>query len=165
MPLLRYFLFVGGSLLALLLVTNAAFPTTPAPEGLTSNTELPPVRILSDRKLPPKVVFDTSVVAPARAPAVPLVVAQARPQAPLPAAAPEMSASARVREAFAQLPQEDDAFEPKMSDMATVVVPEPKMYPAREPMKPRVAVAKPRTVRPMMTVAQQPQQPRGFFTW
>jgi hypothetical protein len=76
-----------------------------------------------------------------------------------------MSAKARVREAFAQLPQED-ALEPKMSDMATVVVPEPKMYPARPPVKHKMA-AKPRSARPMMIVAQQPQQPHfGLFqTW
>jgi hypothetical protein len=82
-----------------------------------------------------------------------------------------MSAKARVREAFAQLPQEEESFEPKMSDMATVVVPEPKLYPARQPVKHKVA-AKPRTAHPMMIVAQQPpmtviQQPRfgGFATW
>jgi hypothetical protein len=79
-----------------------------------------------------------------------------------------MSAKARVREAFAQLPQEEDAFEPKMSDMATVVVPEPKtVYPARQPVKHRVA-AKPRAAQPPMTMAaQQPQQPRfGLLaTW
>jgi hypothetical protein len=107
------------------------------------------------------------------------VVAQAKPkptvqaaiqaQAPVPVApaGAAISAKARVREAFAQLPQEQDAFEPKMSDMATVVVPDAKMYPARQPAKHKVA-AKPRTAHPMMVVAQQPQQqqPRfGFATW
>jgi hypothetical protein len=177
MPLLRYFLFVGGSLLALLLVANAALPSAPVPEGLTSATDLPPVRIHSERKLPERIVFDTSVAMPARAPAAPVVIAQTKPQAPAAAAAPqvkaetskvdlskpdtsEISAKVRVREAFAQLPPEEDSFEPKMSDMATVVVPEPKMYPARQPVK-KVA-AKPRTARPMMMVAQQP---RPFGTW
>jgi hypothetical protein len=169
MPLLRYFLFVGGSLLALLFVANAALPAAPVPEGLTSATDLPPVRIRSERKLPERVVFDTSVVMSAQAPAAPVVIAQAKPRAPVPVAAPapqakaetsEISAKARVREAFAQLPPEEDSFAPKMSDMATVVVPEPKMYPARQPVK-KVA-AKPRPARPMMMVAQQP---RPFGTW
>jgi hypothetical protein len=171
MPLLRYFLFVGGSLLALLLVANAALPSAPVPEGLTSGTDLPPVRIRSDQKLPERVVIDTTVAIPGQAPAAPVVVAVAKPQ-PLPQApapqvkaeVPAISAKARVREAFAQLPPEQDGFEPKMSDMATVVVPEPKMYPARQPVK-KVA-ARPHTQRPMMMVAQQPQpRPFSFGTW
>jgi hypothetical protein len=169
MPILRYFLFVGGSLLALLLVANAALPGAPVPEGLTSGTDLPPIRIRSERKLPERVVFDTSVATPAPvqmlAPAKPRVAAAAPviQQVPLPPAVAEMSAKARVREAFAQLPQERDAFEPKMSDMATVVVPEPKLYPARPPIR-KAAVARPRTTgHPVMMMAQQP---RGFVsTW
>jgi hypothetical protein len=165
MPLLRYFLFVGGSLLALMLVANAALPSAPVPEGLTSGKDLPMVRIRSERKLPDRVVIDTSVAVPGQAEAAPVVVAQAKPQRPVPAPQvkaeiPAISAKARVREAFAQLPPEQDTFEPKMSDMATVVVPEPKMYPARQPVK-KVA-ARPRNPRPVMMVAQQP---RPFGTW
>lgn len=171
MPILRYFLFVGGSLLALILVANAALPSAPVPEGLTSGGDLPPIRIRSERKLPERVVIDTSVPLPAGSPAAPVTVALAKPQiqaqiqpvaqAPVPPVA-QMTAKARVREAFAQLPQEQDAFEPKMSDMATVVVPEPKMYPARQPIKQKAAVVRPHpnTARPMMTMAQQP---RGLF--
>jgi len=172
MPILRYFIFVGGSLLALILVANAALPSAPVPEGLTSGGDLPPIRIRSERKLPERVVIDTSVPMPAGA-AAPVTVALAKPQiqaqtqpvaqAPLPPVVAEMSAKARVREAFAQLPQERDAFEPKMSDMATVVVPEPKMYPARQPIKQKAAIAKPRVYPHPMMVAQQP---RGVFsTW
>src|SRR5271169_6692291 len=110
MPLLRYFLFAGGSLLALLFVVNAAYPIAPLPETLTSASDLPPIRIRSERKLPERVVFDTSVSLPAQAPAAPVVVAQAKPQqiapqpqAPVQAQAPvapavaAMSAKARVR--------------------------------------------------------------------
>lgn len=174
MPLLRYFIFVGGSLLVLLFVVNAAFPTEPLPDTLTSGSDLPTVRILSERKLPDRVVFDTSAVLPGHTQAAPAVVAQAKPQpqmntqtqvqnlaqAPSPPAAAKMSADARVREAFAQLPQEDDTVQPSM---ATVVVPEPKMHPARQPAKRKVAV-KPRNSRPMMLVAQQPRF-GGFYTW
>jgi hypothetical protein len=168
MPLLRYFLFVGASLLALLLVANAALPSAPAPEGLTSATDLPPVRIHSERKLPERVVFDTSTVMPVQPQAAPVVVAQVKPLAPAPQAkaeSPSISAKARVREAFAQLPPEQDVFEPKMSDMATVVVPEPKMYPARQPVKAKAAV-KPHSARPLMMAAQQPR-PLGnsLGTW
>jgi hypothetical protein len=164
MPLLRYFLFVGGSLLVLLLAANAALPSAPAPAGLTSVADLPPVRIHSERKLPERVVLDTSMAMPAKPQAAPVVVAQPRLKAPAPQAAtesPTISAKARVREAFAQLPSEQDAFEPKMSDMATVVVPEPKMYPARQPLKAKVAV-KPHGARPLMMASQQP---RPFGTW
>lgn len=168
MPLLRYFIFVGGSLLALLLIANAALPAAPMPVGLTSGSDLPPIRIHSERKLPERVVFDTSVVMPApalAAAAVKVVQATPQAQAPVASATAEMSARARVREAFAQLPPDDESFQPRMSDMATVVVPEPKMYPARQPIKHKVA-AKPHYSRPVIVAAQQPiQQPRGLFTW
>jgi hypothetical protein len=174
MPLLRYFLFVGGTLIVLLLVANVALPTAPYPENLASASDLPPIRIKSERKLPERVVIDTSVALPTRTSAAPLVIALARPQVQVPAMAaapvtqasaqaPAISAKARVREAFAQLPQEQDPFEPKMSDMATVVVPEPKMYPARQPIRHKVA-AKPRSTRPLV-VAQQPHFGGPNGTW
>jgi hypothetical protein len=175
MPLLRYFIFVGGSLLALLFVVNVAFPMQPLPENLTSGSDLPPVRIHSERKLPDRVVFDTGAVLPGQTQPAPVVVAQAKPQpqvvtqvqtkaqAPVPPAMAEMSAKARVREAFAQLPQGEDASQPTMTDMATVVIPEPKVYPARQPVKHKL-VARPRNTRPMMVVAQQPRF-GGFYTW
>jgi hypothetical protein len=176
MPLVRYFTFVGGTLIALLLIVNAALPAMPLPENLASGSDLPTIRIHSDRKLPERVVFDTSVVLPTRAAAAPVVIAQAKleiqaqvpapmraaAQAPAKPAIAQLSAKARVREAFAQLPQEQDAFEPKMTDMATVVVPEPKMYPARQ--SPKKIAAKPHTARPMMIVAQQPRF-GGMATW
>lgn len=184
MPLLRYFLFVGGSLIALLFVVNVAFPTAPLPENLTSGSDLPPIRIHSERKLPERVVIDTSVALPMQAAAAPVAIAQVKPQAqiqvqtpaqadgpalqtnvraPVQPAIAAISAKARVREAFAQLPREEDAFEPKMSDMATVVLPEPKMYPARQPLKRKVA-AKPRSAPPLM-VAQQPHFGGFNSTW
>ena len=172
MPLLRYFLFVGGTLIALLLVANVAFPTTSFPENLTSGSDLPPIRIHSERKLPERVVIDTTVALPTQAAAARVVVAQARPQIQIRAQAvapvtqpaiAAISAKACVREAFAQLPREEDAFEPKMSDMATVVLPEPKMYPARQPIKHKVA-AKPRSAPPLM-VAQQPHLGGLNSTW
>jgi len=177
MPLLRYFFFVGGTLIALLLVANGALPIASLPENLTSGAELPPIRIKSERKLPERVVIDTSVALPTQAAAAPVVIARAKPQVQPAAQAaapvtqtkaqalapPAISAKARVREAFAQLPREEDAFEPKMSDMATVVLPEPKMYPARQPIKHKLA-AKPRSAHPLM-VAQQPHFGGFNSTW
>lgn len=110
MPVLRYFLFVGGALLALLFIANAWFPAAPASdkgrvENSQASTDLSVIRINSDRKLPEKVVFDTS--RPTIAPPA-LVVAEAKapkPPAPVVASAvTEATPKARVREAFAQLP-------------------------------------------------------------
>ena len=51
-----------------------------------------------------------------------------------------------------------------MSDMATVVVPEPKMYPARQPIKQKAATVRPRAnPNPTMMMAQQPRN--VFSTW
>ena len=80
MPLLRYFFFVGGTLIALLLVANVAFPTAPLPGNPTSGADLPPIRIKSERKLPERVVIDTSVALPTQTAVAPVVIAQARPQ-------------------------------------------------------------------------------------
>jgi hypothetical protein len=163
MPLLRYFMYVGGALLTLLLVANAVLPQQPLPETLTSGSDLPTVRIRSERKLPEKVVFDTSVPVTATAPTAKSIVALA-PVAAAPVAMPpaiaEMSAKARVREAFAQLPDMEEATGPKMSQMALVAVPAPKMV-SKVPVVKR-KIAKSRTATPLM-VAQQPHF--GQDTW
>jgi hypothetical protein len=163
MPLLRYFLYVGGALLSLILIANVVLPQESLPGTLTSATELPPVRIKSDRKLPERIVFDTSsTVATAAVPVLtaPKVVAAAAP-VPAPVVTAEMSAKARVREAFAQLP--DEVAEPKMDQMARVVVPAPQMYKVKQAPR-HVAAPRPYASRPLAMVAQQ--QHFGFFqTW
>ena len=68
MPLVRYFLFAGGALLALLFVANVALPPLPATERTEAAADFAPIRIHSDRKWPDRIVFDTSI--PAAAPAV-----------------------------------------------------------------------------------------------
>ena len=95
MPLLRYFTFVGGALLALLLVVSSYFPST---EIITpSYVARPVIRIASDRVAPARVDIDTRVqtaVVPTSVPEVPQEapprVAEAQLSAPLPtpAAAP-----------------------------------------------------------------------------
>jgi hypothetical protein len=146
MPLLRYFIYVGASLLGLLLITNVALTPVPLPGTLTSATDLPSVRIHSERKLPEAIVFDThSTVSSAPVPmlqapmTVPRAVAPAQPAATV----TEISPKARVREAFAQLPEPKTASKP--------------------PAKRKVA-ARPRTAGPVMMVAQQPHF-GPFATW
>jgi hypothetical protein len=100
MPLMRYFVFVGGALLALLLVANACLPALPATETRsTAVSDLSVIRIHSDRKWPERVVFDTS--RPTIVPPAP-VLAEAAP-APQPAKAAAPLLKTGVREAFAQV--------------------------------------------------------------
>jgi hypothetical protein len=165
MPILRYFLYVGGALLSLILISSAVMPQVPLPSTLTSASDLPPVRIHTDRKLPERVVFDTSSTV-SSAPIPMVASANARPNAPstpqvtAPVATAEISPKARVREAFAQLPDDADVSEPKMREMALVTVTEPKMISKSLPKR---KVAKPRTTQPLMMVAQQPRF--GQATW
>jgi hypothetical protein len=101
MPLARYFLYVGGILLMLLLVASAWLPKPPA--AAETAEYLPPIRIQSDRKWPERVVFDT---------AAPMVrVAQAADSAIVDPPAPPAPAgviSRDLREALAQLQPPED---------------------------------------------------------
>jgi hypothetical protein len=95
MPVARYFLFVGGVLLALLFAVDA-FTSQPAVVASTaSSIDKTVVRIRSDQKPPERVVYDTSL--PTIVPPPAAITAQAAP-APAPAVSPE----ARVRDTFAQ---------------------------------------------------------------
>jgi hypothetical protein len=109
MPVARYFLFVGGVLLALLLAVDAFVPQP----AVVANQAVPSidktvVRIRSDQKPPERVVYDTSI--PTIVP--PTVTAQA--VAP-PVASADATAQARVRETFAQyVPAEAKKPEPQV---------------------------------------------------
>ncbi|WP_141342278.1 hypothetical protein [Bradyrhizobium sp. USDA 3458] len=97
MPLARYFLHVGGALLALLFLLGAYLPNSPMAER--SNSVRPAIRIHSMEKLPDLVVYDTS-----RPIIVPEHVAQDDPdpaQAPVPVEIAEASPGNRA--AFAQM--------------------------------------------------------------
>jgi hypothetical protein len=143
MPLARYFFLVGGVLLALLFVVDAVLPKWPVVDR--TDTDLPVIRIHSDRKWPERVVFDTSI--PTIIPA-PSAKAEAVASAPAPSpVVADVSAKVRVREVFAQFVAPD----PKK--------PEPKLQRKRK-------IAKSRVASPMVVVAQQPRF--GFFdngTW
>ena len=137
MPLARYFLFVGGALLALLFIADACLPKLPVADR--TNADLPVIRIHSDRKWPERVVFDTRL--PAMAPA---------PIANAPDSVPAPATVADVREAFAQL-QPTDAPQLQKPELK-------KPHPA--PQRKR-KIARRRVGSPMILVARQ--QSFGWF--
>ncbi|WP_445216005.1 hypothetical protein ACKWRH_27005 [Bradyrhizobium sp. Pa8] len=167
MPIFRYFVFVGGALLALLFAAGYVLPSQPgAPAIVTASNDQPLIRIRSDRHLPERVVLDTSQPTIA-APAVKTAAVVAPQPSVQEAASPglaEMSAKARVRETFAQ-------FTPAPKDAARKAdaKPQAQAQPPQATAQPKRKVARshpaPQQGRPMMMVAQRPQF--GFFnsTW
>lgn len=144
MPIARYFLFVGGVLLALILAID-----TFAPQPAVVATQAAPsidktvVRIRSDQKLPERVVYDTSL--PTIIP--PVATAQAvAPPAPPPAVA-DNPAQARARETFAQFVPDAKKPDPQVQRKRKV---------ARSRPAPPMQYA-----QPQMRVAQQSHF--GFF--
>jgi hypothetical protein len=149
MPVARYFLFVGGILLALIFAIDGFSP----PQALVasqaaSSVDKTVVRIRSDQKLPERVVYDTNLptIVPAPVMAARAVAPPSPPSAD--ASATDSSAQARARDTFAQ-------FVPAEAK------PEPQVQRKRK-------IAKSRPARPMQTaqqselrVAQQSQF--GFF--
>lgn len=98
MPVARYFLFVGGVLLALLLAVDALVPQQAVVVSQAApSIDKTVVRIRSDQKPPERVVYDTSLPT--------IVPPQAvTSQAIVPAASPVADATAqnRVRDTYAQ---------------------------------------------------------------
>jgi hypothetical protein len=108
MPLARYFLYVGGALLALLLISDPFLPKLPAADWGNSRPAV--IHIHSDQKWPERIVYDTSLrtIVPAQTASIAANVA-----------APEIVASTAEREAFAQLqppsqPSDSKKTEPKL---------------------------------------------------
>ena len=143
MPVARYFLFVGGVLLALLLLSNEFLPQLPAEAARAeAGPSKPGIRIQSDRKWPERVVFDTNLPT-----IVPPHTATIAISAPAQTTVADVSAKSRALQSFAEL----KPSEPKK--------PEPKPVHKRR-------IAKVRMAPPMVMVAQQPRF--GFFdnnTW
>ncbi len=148
MPVARYFMFVGGVLLALLWAIDALVPHQAVVAGqAASSVDKTVVRIRSDQKPPERVVYDTSL--PTIVPPQPVAA-----QAVVPAAAPaaslaDVNAQARVRETFAQF-----------------VPVEAKKPDAQVQRKRNIARSRPASPmqigqRPQMRIAQQSQF--GFF--
>jgi hypothetical protein len=136
MPLLRYFVFVGGALVALLLVSNAVLPKLPVAEVTNTASELPMIRIHSARKWPERVVIDTSLPT-----IVPTQTASAAPDAPATTVA-DVAAQAGTRDAYAEL-----------------TTPEPKKLEPKPHRRHRVA--RRQVAPPAVVVAQQ--RPFNFF--
>jgi len=114
MLVLRYFLYVGGALLALLMLCAGLLPKPPADDStVASASDVPAIRIHSQQKWPERIVLDTTAQMPA-----PPKIAQTAP----PLEQQGVSAKARVRDAFAQLPAEES----KEQAVAEVKKPEPK---------------------------------------
>jgi hypothetical protein len=152
MPILRYFVYVGGALLALLFVCDAVLPKEPALATNVAAADHPLIRIHSERKWPKPIVFDTSMPRIA-----PVVVAS---NATAPAATADIAAKARLREAFAQLPEPQTGVAEPKTPQATKVEAKPQPQPKR-----RVAKARTAPPRPLMLVAQQPRFGLFDTTW
>lgn len=140
MPVTRFCFFASGVLLALLFIADAYLPKLPVVDR--ELTDLPVIRIHSNRKWPERIVYDTSLptIIPAQV---------ANMDASVPPVEAVGAVSAQVREAFGQL-QPSDAEQPGRSKPKALV---PKPQRKRKIAK-RVA---PSTV----LVARQPQP--GFF--
>jgi hypothetical protein len=165
MPLARYFLCVGGVLLALLFVIGADLPKVPAEQVANTAADLPMIRIHTDRKWPERVVFDTTIpagIGPVATAgdaktdiAAKANIAKTGTGAPAlikvsDGAAPDVLAKVRVREAFAQF----QPTEPKQVQPVDAKKPELK-----RPVKRKVA--RRHTAPSTMLFAQQ--RPFGFF--
>jgi hypothetical protein len=98
MPLVRYFLWVGGVLFALLLIADSYLPKSP-PDAEKASIDPPLIRIQSEQKWPERVVYDTS-----NGPTVPAPSASAQPDI-APVAVEDALATAR--DAFAEAPPSD----------------------------------------------------------
>ena len=161
MPLVRYFLFVGSALLALLFIVDACLPQSPIVESANTAanantaTDLSVIRIHSDRKWPARVEFDTSLPTPIAAPV-------RTAEASVPAAA-DVNAPTRMRDAFAQLQTGQlqtvqlQTSEPKKL--------EPRLPAKRKPVVNRTvasrSVSNSRAGPSVILIAQQPRL--GFF--
>ena len=139
MPLARYFLFVGGVLLALLFISDAYLPKLAVSIRAISHSAI--IRIHSDQKWPERVVYDTSL-----ATVIPAQIANMETDLPGPARVGDV-VKAMEREAFAQL-QPSDANQLQRSD--------PKK---REPklQRQRKKIAKRQAAPAARLVARQPQ--------
>ncbi|CAL78052.1 conserved hypothetical protein [Bradyrhizobium sp. ORS 278] len=158
MPILRYFLCVGGALFALLVLADAVLPSVPLPANITSASDLPAVRIKSSRQWPERIVMDTSIPAP-----TPVTVAKAEQPAPI-SGEPNRS---NPREAFAQM----HAADTKRETIAAAAVEGPRAATKMSESGSKPAdsrkrkAAKAHPGKPMILVAQQPHFGGFFSTW
>ncbi|MBR1166746.1 hypothetical protein ACNJYD_15975 [Bradyrhizobium sp. DASA03005] len=172
MPIFRYFIFVGGALLALLFAADFVFPAPPVAHAVaTAGNDQPLIRIRSDRHMPERVVLDTSqptIGAPAVQTAA-VAAPQPAVQESLSPALAEMSAKMRVRETFAQFtpaPRAGTATA-KTSETAQPQTSQAQASPVQAQPKRKIVRTHPapQPGRPMMLVAQQPHFGLFSTTW
>jgi hypothetical protein len=130
MPLARYFLYVGGVLLALLVVASAWLPKPPA--VAESAEYLPPIRIHSDRKWPERIVFDTSAPRIEMAQAAEPVVNPPAPPPPARVIPPDL------RDVLAQLQPPEAGQSQRHDPPSRASKPAPRRRIARKPAAPPV---------------------------
>lgn len=99
MPLMRYFVVVGGALFVLLLIVNACLPAAPVAAESAATVDRSVLRIHSDQKWPERVVFDTTQPTITPAPAAPSAAEISSPQK----TADGRPLKGEPREAFAQM--------------------------------------------------------------
>lgn len=162
MPIFRYFVFVGGALLALLFAADHLLPSEPVARTVAAvSNEQPLIRIRSDRHLPERVVFDTSQPTVA---AQTVAVAATRLQTTSVGDVTEASANVRMRESHAE-------FTPvaAKSEAAAVGRADFKAKSDTNPAQPKRKVARlhppHQNDRPVMRVAQQPHFGLFDTTW
>lgn len=131
-PLRRYFLLVGGALLAVLFAVDAITPRQPELHSGNPGPRLPRIRIHSELKGPEAVVIDTS--RPTIVP--PLTVQEERAKTSVPPAP-------RLAENVAQLVSSQKQTDAK------------ELQAERKP-KPHSKIARARTRRPLVSYAQRP---------
>jgi hypothetical protein len=139
MFLARYFLVVGGVLLALLFVADAYLPRSPVAD--TANANLPVIRIHTDRKWPARVVYDTSLPT-----IVPAQTANTVASVEGPATVADAPVKARLREVFAQM---------QPSDAQQLQQPESRKREAK--LKRKQKITRRRVGPPIVLVARHPQ--------
>jgi hypothetical protein len=144
MPLARYFSFVGGVLLALLLILDACLPELPVAAKAT--VYLPVIRIYSDRKWPERIVYDTNLPT-----IVPKSMASTEDIIETSKTIADVSTGARERESFAMLPLSTDRLQ-----ASNTKIQEPKPQHRRK-------IARKRPPAPMVAMARHLQF--GQFGW
>jgi hypothetical protein len=131
MPLARYFLYVGGALLAVLLISDPYLPKLQVADWGNSRPAI--IHIQSDQKWPERIVYDTSLPT-----AVPAQITNIEANV----APPEIVPSATEREAFAQLQPSSQLSDAKKR--------EPKLQHQRK-------IAKRRAAPPALLATRQEQ--------
>ena len=97
MPLVRYFSFVSGVLLALLFILDACFPKLPV--ATMAKVNLPGIRVYSNPKWPERIVYDTNPPA-----MTPTSMASTEGIIQASKIIADASTGAKERESFAMLP-------------------------------------------------------------